>query len=60
MPPKGVTQIWRVAMNIGKALLVIGIVLTVAAGLQGCPWLVFGVEVLLNFATGALLWAGGL
>ncbi|MGC0772012.1 MAG: hypothetical protein WB543_03690 [Candidatus Acidiferrum sp.] len=47
-------------MSIGKALLVIGIVLTAAAGLHGCPWLVFVVEVLLNFATGALLWAGGL
>ncbi|MFI5092047.1 MAG: hypothetical protein WCE50_12090 [Candidatus Acidiferrum sp.] len=47
-------------MSIGKALLVIGIVLTVAVGLQGCPWPVFVVEALLNFATGALLWTGGL
>lgn len=55
MTPKGVTEIWRFAMNIGKVLLVVGIVVLAAAGMHWHPWLVCAVEAFLNFAAAALL-----
>lgn len=47
-------------MNIGKVLLVVGIVVLAAVGMHLHPWLVCDVEAFLNFAPGALLWAGGI
>jgi hypothetical protein len=47
-------------MNIGKVLLVVGIVVLAAAGVHWDPWVVCAVEALLNFAAGALLWAYGI
>lgn len=55
LTPKGATKIWRFVMNIGKVLLVVGIVVLAAAGLHLHPWVVCAVEAFLNFAAAALL-----
>jgi hypothetical protein len=60
MSPKGARKIWRFAVNIGKVLLVVGIVVLAAAGVHWPPWVFCAVEAFLNFAAGALLWAGGI
>ena len=47
-------------MNIGKTLVVIGIVLTVAAALLGHHWWIFAAEAFLRLAAVALISAGAI
>jgi hypothetical protein len=47
-------EAWRITMSIGKTLLVVGIVLGVAAVLNGHRWWFFAVEAFLRLAAVAL------
>jgi hypothetical protein len=47
-------EAWRITMSIGKALLVVGIVLRVAAILHGHHWWFYAVEAFLRLAAAAL------